>query len=632
MLHALRRGAKTWLAKALLILLVFSFAIWGVADFVGGIGQATVVKVGEEEIGAREFQIAYQNEINTLQRQLNTGITPDMAQMFGIPQRVVGGLAATATFNGIASDLSLGISEEQLIEQIGARYAPTGRFDRTQMALLLQQNGMTEAEFIADERQAASRAQLLSGLSGGVQVPDVYINALYDYQNEQRIVSYLTIGSNDVAPPAEPTSAELDAYFADNSQNYRAPEYRALNILTLDPETLADESLISDDELNAAYESAGDRFQTTETRRVYQLLTSSLEEAEAASRQLNEGARFEEVVADAGKTMVDVDLGVVSRRDILDPAVADIAFSLDANSTSDAFEARFGGAIVRVETVNASERTPFEEVAAALRQELAVERAEEDSLSLFDEIEDARAGGADFQEISDRFSIELIEIAAVSRAGADQSGSMIVDQIPGGQVVIDAAFQSDVGLEEDAVEITRTSFAWYEVADIIHSRDQSLDEVRDRVAADWRAAEIEASVLQLADTVQADLAAGRDLESVAAEKNLAIATTDAFSRTDSPPAGLSTDALVTAFGGPEGHAAIAEGEGNSQIVMLVTQVLRPAFFGEAAGNAELTNELKSGLENGLIDRFAQIEQNRLGVQINQQLIEQLLNPQDAINQ
>lgn len=628
MLHALRRGAKTWIAKALLVLLVFSFAIWGVADFVGGIGQNTVVKVGDEEISARDFQIAYQTEVSALQRQFNTGITAEMAQMFGIPQRVISSLAAAATVNGIASDLNLGISEDQLIKQIGARYAPSGFFDRTQLALLLRQNGLTEAEFIADERKTARRDQLLSGLSGGVQIPEIYESALYDYENEQRVLAYVTVRESDVPQPQAPSEAELEAYFDENSGNYRAPEYRALRLLHLNPAAIADESLVSEDEIKAAYERNGDRFQTTETRHVYQLLTDSLEDAEAVVAKLAEGARFDEVVAETGKTLSDVDLGVVSRSEILDPAIAEVAFALAPNTTSSAVDARFGGAVVRVTTINASVQTPFEAVAPALRQELALERAEEDSLALYDDIEDARAGGAPLDEVADRFSLDLVEIAAVSRAGADLDGALITDDIPGGQATIDGAFASDVGLEEAPIEITRTAFAFYEVAEIIPAREQSLDEVRDRVVADWTTDQTDQAMVDLAATIHAELAAGQSMESIAVPRELMIATAGPLTRGETAPTGLGGAALAVAFEGAENHVATAEGDDGAQIVLKVTQILRPAFFGEAEGQSDRMAALKEGLENGLIDRFIQLEQNRLGVEINQQLIEQVLNPEE----
>jgi peptidyl-prolyl cis-trans isomerase D len=56
MLNALRKQAGSWVVKALLLILVLSFAIWGVGDiFYGNPQQATVAEVGDAEITANEL-------------------------------------------------------------------------------------------------------------------------------------------------------------------------------------------------------------------------------------------------------------------------------------------------------------------------------------------------------------------------------------------------------------------------------------------------------------------------------------------------------------------------------------------------------------------------------------------------
>ena len=55
MLTALRRLAATWVAKALFVLLVLSFAIWGVGDMVRNLNRDTAVaKVGGREVDMEE--------------------------------------------------------------------------------------------------------------------------------------------------------------------------------------------------------------------------------------------------------------------------------------------------------------------------------------------------------------------------------------------------------------------------------------------------------------------------------------------------------------------------------------------------------------------------------------------------
>src|SRR5690554_6254263 len=97
MLDALRRGAQSWVAKILFGVLVVSFAIWGVADVFRGFGQGSLAKVGAEEISTNEFQLAYQNRLYAIGRQIGQRLTPEQARAIGLPNQVLSGLiGATA--------------------------------------------------------------------------------------------------------------------------------------------------------------------------------------------------------------------------------------------------------------------------------------------------------------------------------------------------------------------------------------------------------------------------------------------------------------------------------------------------------------------------------------------------------
>ncbi len=78
MLTAMRRLAGTWVAKILFVLLVLSFAIWGIEDVVRNFGRETAVaRVGGEPIELAEAQMAAQREMGRLARQLGSRFEPD---------------------------------------------------------------------------------------------------------------------------------------------------------------------------------------------------------------------------------------------------------------------------------------------------------------------------------------------------------------------------------------------------------------------------------------------------------------------------------------------------------------------------------------------------------------------------
>jgi len=67
MLTALRRLASTWVAKALFVLLVLSFGIWGIGDTVRNLGRDTALaRVNGEPIEMEEAQAALRRELQRL--------------------------------------------------------------------------------------------------------------------------------------------------------------------------------------------------------------------------------------------------------------------------------------------------------------------------------------------------------------------------------------------------------------------------------------------------------------------------------------------------------------------------------------------------------------------------------------
>ena len=68
MLNSLRNASRSWVAKALLLLLVASFAVWGVSTSLVTTDANTVLTVGDQEVSTQEFALAYQRQVSALGR------------------------------------------------------------------------------------------------------------------------------------------------------------------------------------------------------------------------------------------------------------------------------------------------------------------------------------------------------------------------------------------------------------------------------------------------------------------------------------------------------------------------------------------------------------------------------------
>jgi len=624
MLDALKRYASGWVAQLFIALLVISFAVWGVSDIFSGFGSDAVARVGNVEVPVREFQRRYRIATQNLSRQLGQTITPQQAAQMGVPGQILNQLVTEATLDHAANQLGLGISNDVLGHKISSDpdlRAPSGNYDRAYLTQIIRAQDMTEDEFAINRRQQYIREQLVDAFGGGVAVPDAYMRALHEYRTEERTLSYVVVSAPPVSAIAEPSEAELAAYFEANKADWRAPEYRAIRYFTLSPDEIADLGEVTDEAAKERYDRQPGRFVEPEERRVEQIVFDNRAAAEAVASSLSAGKTFDQVVTERGLKPSDVDLGLVTRDKIVDPAVADAAFALAQGAVSPIVDGRFGPAIVHVTEIKPAVVTTFEEAKADLTREIAVERAQATILDLRDTIEDARAGGDTLTDAAARYDLKVVNVPAVDANGNGSDGNAIQD-LPAG--LASAAFESDVGLENNPIEPDNSSFVWYEVTDVTPAHDQTLAEVRDRVATAWKNAEREKRLAAEADAIKERLDNGDDLAAIAAAQSLTVDTAT-VTRITTPVGGLSAAAIAAAFSGPEGLAATAVGaEPMTRVVFTIDSVETPPYFSDAPTDAQLRQQFGAQIANDLLGLYASQLRSQTEVRLNQVALQQLL--------
>lgn len=624
MLDTLRNSAKSWLAKLLIGLLVMSFAIWGISGNLLTVGGGNIATVGDQKVTAIEFESAYRRRLDTLGRQLGRPITPAQGAAFGVPGQILGQLVAEAALNEVAQNLNIGISDEELLKLIQrdpSFQSASGGFDRNRLAQLLAANQITEDEFVESRRLLARRQQLAEGLAGGVSAPEVFLEAVHRHANETRVVRYIDLAPELAGEIAVPDEATLEAFYEENKEEFRAPEYRTVSILEVTPEKIARPEEVSADAVRDAYERSQNRFGEPEKRRILQITFDSAEAAAEAAAKLASGATFEDLLQERSLTEEDADLGLIAKDALFDSAIADAAFALQEGETSGAVDGRLSDVIVKVSEVRPARTRPLEDVEDTLRQELAEATAEREVLDLHDEVEDARAGGATLAEVADRFTLELKKLAPFDSAGAVEDGTEA--QLPEVRDFISEVFQSDVGVENDPLQVGRRGFLWFEVNEVTPERDRELGEVRDRVVERWKNEERAKKLDGIAKTAKAELDSGKTLDEVASGLGVEVKTSEPFSRGNSS-GDLTAEAVSSAFSGPKGAIASAEGKDGHRLLLVVDEISAPAFFAEAGDVAQLGQRLAQGLQDSIVAQYVGTMESRIGVSIDQAALSRIL--------
>src|SRR5260370_37498240 len=149
------------------------------------------------------------------------------------------------------------------------------------------------------------------------------IEALSRFQNEQRSLEYVKLDAAQ-AGTIDPSSPEtLAGYFDDHKIQFRAPEYRKIAFVAITPEEIGKWSEVSDDDAKKLFEQRRDRLGTPDKREVSQMVFPNVEEAATARSRIASGLSFDDLAKERGLAAADVDLGMVAKSEIIDPAGAD---------------------------------------------------------------------------------------------------------------------------------------------------------------------------------------------------------------------------------------------------------------------------------------------------------------------
>ena len=315
-------------------------------------------------------------------------------------------------------------------------------------------------------------------MNGELTAPRTLEQAFNRYENEQRAIDYVTLDRSKAGDIAPPTPEEIAAYFehAEGARSAR-PNTAASSPFAVTPAELAKPEDVSDADARRYYDANLGRFGTPERRQLEQIVFPTLEEAQAAAARLNNEFSFEALAKERGMTEKDLDLGLVTKAGIIDQAVADAAFATKEGEISAPIKGTFGTTLVKVVKIEPEQIRKFEEVASEIKQTLATDRARGEIASRHDKIEDERGGGARLTEIAQKLGLKALTIEAVDRSGLDPEGKP-VSGWPSGVNPITGAFGTDVGVDNEPMQVPGGGYLWYEVVSVKPSRERNLDEVR----------------------------------------------------------------------------------------------------------------------------------------------------------
>lgn len=618
MLDKLRSSAGSWVAKIFIALLAASFGVWGINDVFRGNTSEVLAQVGERQIVADEFRQAFDQQVRAFSRRTGQSITQEQARQIGLDQQVLASLLQGATLESQAQSMRLAVPDKTIADEVAANPAfhnTRGQFDPDFLRRALANAGMTEQQFLAYERQNKLRTTLSGAVDDGLKAPAPMVEAVWKYRNEQRDARYFVVTA-DLAQIADPGDQDLKTFYDANKNLFSVPERRNFSVIVADADVVGARLPTDEEQVKAEYERNKDTYGTPEKRTIQQIAFPNADEARKALDRIKGGADFLAVAKERGLTEADATLGEFTKSQVPDPALADAAFQLQENAVSDPVTGKLATVLLRVTKIVPGSIKSLEEARPEIVKKIQHERGREEVLNLYDKIEDARAGGQSLEEIAKAETLKVLTFAEVDRSGRGADGKAIED-FPAKDKVLEAVFQTEVGVDNDPASTPNDGYIWYDVTGITPTSVKPLDQVRDAAVAAWKKRKQRNASMAKAEELRKQAEGGAPLDRLASENGAEIKSVTGVKRNETD-VGFGAGPIGALFAAPaDGFAVAADPDGVSAMVIQSTPVLGEPYDPGSEDAKAIAKALDESLANDLYSQYLGGLQKTIGVRVNE---------------
>ena len=604
MLSAFRKFAGTWPARIFFLVLIASFASWGIADVVRNLGGASnaVATVHGHDITPQQFMAEFQGNMRRYAEQV-----PDSAQLRPIVARqTLEKLVTQAALADEVQAMGITVPDSQVAAEVfglAQFQGPDGKFSRPMLLDALRSNNMTEAHFLQLVREDIAQNQLLQTVSAASSPSALLTQRVFQYLNEKRQADMVTLPFAGKPLPAPPADAVLKRYYDNNATRYTAPEYRHVKVAILSPDSIGRALSVADGDLRTWFEAHKADYVSPEKRSLQVITAGSASVAAKLAALWKAGANWEAMQAAAkaaGATATPLENASV--QEVPSPELARAAFAAAPNTVVGPVTEPLGSYVLRVTAVTPAKNPRFDQLKDEIRKKVAAEKA----LDLVDararKLQDLFAGGAKIDEVPADLGATGAEGTLDSRGNA-QDGSRAPIPVPADarDKIVAAAFKAN---PNDAVELVEIAdqHIWYAVAvdSIIKPARRPFDQVLPAVTLDWQHERVRHAQEEAAASILARVNGGKSLGDAVWGTGLQVKRTPPLSR-DRPSAGVPAELAHTLFTLKLNEAAMAET--NAGFVVAQLAAILPA---DAKTDSLAVKQAHDGLAKLLHDEYLQL--------------------------
>ena len=496
MLMQIRERATGIFAYIIVILIIIPFAFWGIQEYFTGGAEVSVATVEGYDISQREFDARLQE-----QRRYLKSIMGDAADdLFGDDDQQFkkGVLDEMIQLRLLLSEVDAAgyrVSDQkvyQLVQSI-PQFQKDGRFDNDTYQLVLSSQRRDPIQFESQLRGEEASNQYRGSIVYSAFLPGRDKLNYAALQQQERDFDYFEIKPDSASIIV--SEQAIEKYYQANLNQFSSKPRVKLQYIEIKQDSIAQELIISEQDLLTAYDNEPQRYRTQELRQAQHILfkldedasedavTLAFDKAQQALDRLADGESFASVAAalseDTFSADNDGDMGLLSRTDIDNPVIMEKLFSMETGQVSDALRTKLGVQIIRLAEVVASQQKSFDQVSVQIDSEMRAQSAQTEFVSQAQTLEEL---SYEFDDNLDK-AAEVLELAVKSTDWLDADSIEGIAQYPKIRALAFSEQVLNERINSDLIELDEGHVVVIRVSDHQEQQTQSLAIVRDQIKA-----------------------------------------------------------------------------------------------------------------------------------------------------
>ena len=382
MMDNLRAASNHVVLKIILGLIILSFVLTGVGNYLIGGNNDYAAKVNGQEISRAQLEQAFNSERSRQQQMLGdqfSQLASNDGYMQQIRQQALSQLIDQALLDSYIKDLHLSISDDQVKQAIFNQQAfqTNGKFDNAKYLGLIGNMGFSADQYAEALRKQLSNQQLINAVANTDFMLKGETSKLVELVSQQRVIRQATLDVNALAAKQTVSDDEINQYYQQHKTSFMAPEQFRVSYILMDAASMQQDA--SEADIQAWYDQHKADYTQPQRNRYSVIQTKTEADANALLTQLKGGASFTELAK--SKSIDPISARKGGDMGWLEPATTPDELKnaglTEKGQMSGVIKSSVGFLIVRLDDIQPEQVKPLDEVrdaiAAKVKQEKGVD-------------------------------------------------------------------------------------------------------------------------------------------------------------------------------------------------------------------------------------------------------------------